>query len=137
MADCCDGGKNVMILACSGGSNVGQIANEAAKALDQLGQGSMSCAIGVGARLPKFVAAAEQAFCVALDGCATGCVRQALENAGVTPGAHLVVTELGIEKAHNFDFTRDQVAEAAGAVLSALKEAGLGPVGGCGCGCGS
>lgn len=27
---CCDGGNDVMILACSGGSNVGQLSNQAA-----------------------------------------------------------------------------------------------------------
>ena len=136
MADCCDGGKGVLILACSGGSNVGQITNEAAKALDQLGQGRMSCAIGVGAQLPAFVEAARDSLCVALDGCAVACVKCALVNAGLAPDVHVVVTGLGIEKQHDFDFTRDQVAEVAGAVAAALEELGVAPVGG-GCGCGS
>ena len=135
MSDCCDGGGNILLLACSGGSNVGQIANEAAKALDRLGQGRMGCAIGVGAQLPKFVEAARDSVCVALDGCPTACVAQALRNAGVEPALSVVVTELGIEKAHNFDFTLDQVAEVAGAVAAEL-EALTGGAGECGCGCG-
>jgi len=30
--DCCTPSGNIMILACSGGSNVGQLSNQAAKA---------------------------------------------------------------------------------------------------------
>jgi uncharacterized metal-binding protein len=32
---CCPGGENIMILACSGGSNVGQLSNQAAVELTQ------------------------------------------------------------------------------------------------------
>ncbi len=35
--ECCAGGENIMILACSGGSNVGQLSNQAAVELTQEG----------------------------------------------------------------------------------------------------
>lgn len=136
MADCCDGGPGALLLACSGGSNVGQITNEAAKALDQLGLGNMSCAIGVGAQLPAFVEAARNGLCVALDGCGVACVKTALVNAGLAPDAHVVVTDLGVEKQHNFEFTRDQVAQVAGKVVEELEGLGVASIGGCGCECG-
>ena len=63
------------------------------------------------------------------------CLR-ALVNAGLAPDVHVVVTDLGVEKAHNFDVTRDQVAEVAGTVAAALEELGVTSAGG-GCGCGS
>ncbi len=37
--DCCSSDNNVMILACSGGSNVGQISNRAAVELTREGFG--------------------------------------------------------------------------------------------------
>jgi len=37
-----------MILACSGGSNVGQLSNQAAVALTREGFGKMYCLAGVG-----------------------------------------------------------------------------------------
>ena len=102
MAGCCSsneptcacGSKDVLLLACSGGSNVGQIANDAAKALDGYGQGSMYCAIGVGAQLPGFIKGVREKPCVAIDGCGTGCVLKTLENVSVKPAVHVVVTDL-------------------------------------------
>ena len=41
--DSCAGNGSVMILACSGASNVGQLANRAALELTQEGLGNMSC----------------------------------------------------------------------------------------------
>ena len=130
MSDCC-GTKDVMLLACSGGSNVGQISNDAAKALDQLGAGRMYCLIGVGAQLPSFVDAAKSAqVVVAIDGCNVACAKKALENAGITPQVYTVVTDLGIEKGHHFNYTREEVAKVAGAAAEALSA----PKGKCGCG---
>ncbi|MBI3947722.1 MAG: putative zinc-binding protein [Armatimonadetes bacterium] len=126
MSECC-ATQDVMLLACSGGSNVGQIANDAAKALDQLGQGRMYCAIGVGAQLPSFVDAAKSAsVLVAIDGCAVACVKKGLEKAGIAPRVYRVVTELGIEKGHHFNYTREEVAKVAGATAAAIKGSGAG-----------
>jgi uncharacterized metal-binding protein len=111
---CNCGSENALIFACSGGSNVGQIANDAAKALDQLGQGKFYCLIGVGAQIPSFLEATRKAAqVVAIDGCSVACAKVALENAGVTPDAYVVATDLGIEKGHHFEHTKEQVALVA------------------------
>ena len=122
MATCCGQG-DVLLLACSGGSNVGQISNDAAKALDQLGHGSFYCLIGVGAQLPSFIERVkrEGTTLVAIDGCGVACAKKALENAGATPQVYTVVTELGIEKGHHFDYSRDEVGKVAQAVVEGLK----------------
>ncbi len=117
---CTCGARDVLLLACSGGSNVGQIANDAARALDGYGQGSMYCAVGVGAQLESFVRSAQAKPCVAIDGCPVACVRKSLENIGVSPAVHVVVTELGIEKRHAFDHTNDDIARVVGATADAL-----------------
>lgn len=120
MADCCASNDNTLLFACSGGSNVAQIANDAAKALDQLGQGRMYCAIGVVARLPKFIETANQADKrVAIDGCEVQCLKKGFEAAGVPVDVHVVVTDLGIAKGHHFNHTQDEVALVAGAVSKA------------------
>ena len=117
----CCGGDAVM-LACSGGSNVGQISNEAAKALAEQGQGKMYCAIGVGAGLENFIETTRQAgTCVAIDGCQTGCLKKALENAGLQADVYVRVTDLGIEKQPGLDTPDDHVAKVASAVTDALQ----------------
>ena len=46
--ECCTPGGNIMILACSGGSNVSQLSNQAAIELTQEGFGKMFCLVGIG-----------------------------------------------------------------------------------------
>jgi len=59
MADnCCTGGNEVMILACSGCSNVGQLSNQAAVELTKEGFGKMFCLAGIGGQLSGFVQSA-------------------------------------------------------------------------------
>ncbi len=45
----CVSEENIMILACSGGSNVGQLSNQAAIELTREGFGKMFCFSGIGA----------------------------------------------------------------------------------------
>ena len=59
-----------MILACSGGSNVGQLSNQAAIELTQEGFGKMFCLAGIGGNLGGFVQSAKDVpGMVAIDGC--------------------------------------------------------------------
>jgi uncharacterized metal-binding protein len=52
MADCCCGDAPIaLIFACSGCSNVGQLANDVAVKLSREGHGKMSCLAGVGAHI--------------------------------------------------------------------------------------
>jgi len=100
MADCCcSQSKPVMILACSGGSNVGQATNQAAVELTREGVGKMFCLAGIGGGLQSFVQAVRDAGpVVVLDGCAVGCAKAIMENAGLKAQQYLVATDLGIEK---------------------------------------
>ena len=68
--ECCTPNGDVMILACSGGSNVGQLANQAAVELTQEGFGKIFCLAGIGGHLSGFVQSARDVpQMVALDGC--------------------------------------------------------------------
>ena len=122
MSECGCQNKDVLLFACSGGSNVAQIANDAAISLDQLGQGRMYCAVGVVSKLPTFIETANKAEKrVIIDGCEVQCLKKGFEAAGVPVDVHVVVTDLGIEKGHHFNHTIDEVAKAAGAVCEGLK----------------
>jgi len=91
-----------LILACSGGSNVGQITNQAALELTREGRGRMFCLAGLGADIPGIIKtvreAGETGEVIVLDGCPIGCAKGIMERSGLPFGRALVVTDLGIEK---------------------------------------
>jgi uncharacterized metal-binding protein len=112
-----------MILACSGGSNVGQIANRAAVELTREESGKMFCLAGIGGHLSGFVQSARDVpQMIAIDGCETGCAKTTLEHAEVAMKGYLVVTGLGIEKNKNFTLTRDEVQKVKDAIRKACSE---------------
>ncbi|HPA69698.1 MAG TPA: putative zinc-binding protein [Bacteroidales bacterium] len=97
---CCAPAKRCMILACSGGSNVGQLSNQAAVELTKEGFGSMYCLAGIGGAISGFVQSAKDVDeMVVIDGCPIGCAREVLKQQGVTERNYLVVTDLGFVKA--------------------------------------
>lgn len=137
---CCEGGNDVMILACSGCSNVGQLSNQAAVELTQEGFGKMFCLAGIGGQLSGFVRSAKAVpMMVAIDGCPVGCAKAILNQAQVPMGHYIVITEEGIEKNGNLTLQRDDVERVKAAVRQKVGKTGAtvsGPVmGGCGCGC--
>ncbi len=129
--NCCGG--NVLILACSGGSNVGQMSNEAAKALTNFGIGNMFCAVGVGAGVEGLIGKTKQVdTVVAIDGCPIGCVKKGLENCGINATVYSVVTELGIEKKPGFECPPEDIATIVADIMGKLGIEG----GSCSCCCG-
>lgn len=100
----------VLIFPCSGGSNVGQIANEAAKDLTTLDHGKMYCLAGIGGHVSGLVELTKAAKkIVAIDGCPVECARKTLEHAGFKTDIHVVVTELGIQKVLDFMMDVDDI----------------------------
>lgn len=118
---------NMMLLACSGGSNVGQLSNQVAVELTIEGFGKMYCLAGIGGRLSGFVQSAKDApAMIVIDGCEIGCAKATLETAGVPLGAYIVITkDLGIEKNKNFNLSREDIERVKAAVKNlAVKIAG-------------
>jgi uncharacterized metal-binding protein len=115
--ECCASANNIMILACSGGSNVGQLSNRAAVELTQEGFGKMYCLAGIGGQLKGFVQSAKDvATIAAIDGCAVGCAKAILKNAEIPNFNHIVLTDLGIEKNKNFNLSDEDVRKVKDAV---------------------
>ena len=93
----------ILIFPCSGGSNVGQIANESAKDMTTLGHGKMYCLAGIGGHVSGLVESTKAAKkIVAIDGCPVACARKTLEHADFKVDVRVVVTELGIQKVLGF-----------------------------------
>jgi uncharacterized metal-binding protein len=121
--DCCASGSNVMILACSGGSNVGQLSNRAAVELTQEGVGKMFCLAGIGGQLSGFVQSAKDVpRMVVIDGCSLGCAKASLENAQVPMKNYIVLTDLGIEKNKDLNLKPEEVKKVKEVVKEALTK---------------
>ena len=120
--ECCVPGGNIMILTCSGGSNVGQLSNQAAVELTQEGVGKMFCLAGIGGQLSGFIQSAKDVpEMVVIDGCETACARATLENAGVPLQKYLVLTDLGIEKNKDFKLKPEEILKVKEAVKETLS----------------
>ena len=94
--------EEIILLPCSGGSNCGQITNQAAVSLDNLGVGRIYCLAGIGAHIDGMVESARGAKrIVALDGCQVACVKKTIEHAGLKVTDWICVTDEGISKSQN------------------------------------
>ena len=114
---CCSGNANALVLGCAGGSNVGQIANRVMIELDKKSIGRAYCLAGIGANLSGFVESAKAANTILVDGCPVGCGKKIFDNHGIKPARYIVITELGIEKNHNFDSVEAEVEVALQKIL--------------------
>ncbi len=95
---CCSSKTTTLVAACSGRSNVGQIANRVMVEVDKIGPAKSFCLAGVGAGLSGYVESAKAANVILVDGCPVGCGKKILEKYEVEPTRYFVVTEMGIKK---------------------------------------
>jgi len=120
--ECCAANEKIMILSCSGGSNVGQLSNQAAVELTREGFGKMYCLAGIGGRLSGFIQSARDVnTMITIDGCSLGCARAVLEEANVPLRQYLIITDLGIEKNKDFDLRQDQLRMVKESVRAACE----------------
>jgi uncharacterized metal-binding protein len=117
MSDRCAGGKTVLFYACSGGANVAEIADRAARELMCAGEGTMFCLAGLGAGIEGMVQTARDAdLNIVIDGCPMECAARIFDRAGVANYVQLKVTDLGIEKVKGTRATKEQVDRVIGKV---------------------
>ena len=116
--------EEIILLPCSGGSNCGQIANQAAVKLDEEGVGKIYCLAGIGAHIKGMVESARSAKrIVALDGCDVACAKKTIEHAGLLVTDWICVTEAGIEKNHVFQLLPEHIALIAERTRKSLAKA--------------
>ncbi len=113
-SSCCGGSakRTVLLYACSGGANVGEISDKAARELMFAGCGTMFCLAGLGGDIAGMVQTARDADVnVVIDGCAMDCARKTFDRHGITNYTQVKVTDLGIEKVKGVRCTSEQVAK--------------------------
>jgi len=116
---CLFGSSGVRIVACSGASNVGQIANQAALELANAKLAGFFCLAGVGAHINGMVESGKEAdMIVAIDGCPAQCATKTLQHVEIEPAIKVIVTEFGIEKSH--DIALDE--KTCSKVVEKIKE---------------
>lgn len=98
-----------LVYACSGCSNVAQLANTLAVRLDRSGLAEMSCIVGVGGHVAALVnKAASGRRIFALDGCALECVANCLKQHDLHANVHLILNQHGLRKRNGEDCTEAQ-----------------------------
>ncbi len=114
----------VCVLACSGCSAAGELADHTARRLQQLGAAKMSCLAGVGGRIPSLTATVRNApGILMIDGCPLECGAHVLRNAGFTNFKQLKLHELNVRKNDAGAVDEATVTRLANAALRLLKEA--------------
>jgi uncharacterized metal-binding protein len=99
---CLCGSSDVRVVACSGASNVGQIASQAALELARAKVAGFFCLAGVGAHIKGMIKSGKEAdMIVAIDGCPVQCAAMTLQHVEIEPAVQVIVTEFGIEKSHD------------------------------------
>ena len=107
----CCGGAPRLVFACSGASDVGAVADQAARRVSRMRLASMGCLAAVANELDFAmdpVKAAERI--IVIDGCPEDCARLTMEKAGVSAFDHILLSELGMEKGHT-KVDQDHVAQ--------------------------
>jgi uncharacterized metal-binding protein len=91
--------KRLVIYACSGCSDAGELADRTARALARRNLGEMSCLAGIGGRVKPMLNKAESAKQIlVIDGCPLNCARHTLAQAGFERVHHLELHRLGLRK---------------------------------------
>ncbi|MDD1759891.1 MAG: putative zinc-binding protein [Methanothrix sp.] len=99
---CACGLSDVRVVTCSGGSNVGQIANQAAVMLAREKVAGFFCLAGIGAHIKGMVKSGKEAdLIISIDGCPVQCAAKTMQHVEIEPAIQVIVTELGIEKSHD------------------------------------
>jgi uncharacterized metal-binding protein len=103
-----------LIFACSGGSDVGGLSDQAARQMTRSGAGKMYCLAGIGGRVEPIMATTRAAASVlVIDGCPQNCARKTLEQAGFSGFIHLELSqEFGFVKGQT-EPTMERISQVA------------------------
>ncbi len=118
--------NDVLIFSCAGSSNVGQIANQAAIRLAQEGEGRYFCLAGIGGHVSGMIESTKAGkLLMAIDGCPVGCAKRTLEHTGFNIDEYVQVTELGIEKNHEFSLAASDIEKVSRHMASLVSKRGV------------
>ena len=112
----------VIVYACSGASNLGQLANEIAVRLDRLGLAELACATEVATEVGAQDGDGQGASrpVLAISGCTSGCCAAMLEQHGIDVARSVVLAERGVAKAKHVLVDEESTERVFGQVLAEL-----------------
>jgi uncharacterized metal-binding protein len=110
------------VLACSGCSHAGELADHIARRLNQTGVAKMSCLAGIGGRVKSITSTVQKApELLMIDGCPLECGANSLRLAGITEFKHLKLHDLGVRK-HDSEVSEATVEHLANAATQLLSD---------------
>ncbi len=115
--------NETIIFSCAGSSNVGQIANQAAVNLSKECIGRYFCLAGIGAHVSGMLESTKSArMLVVIDGCPVACAKKILEHTGFNIDEYTQITDLGIEKNHQFNLEASDVQKVVNHMSSLVSK---------------
>ncbi len=88
-----------LIFACSGGADVGDLSDRAARQMMKDGCGKMFCLSGLGGGVTNIINITKNADTIlVIDGCPVDCAKKTMQNSGINEFKHFQITSLGFEK---------------------------------------
>jgi len=127
VADCCCSEKKtktVLLYACSGGANVAEISDRAARQLMKKGAGTMFCLAGLGAEIQGMIQTAKDAdLNVVLDGCPMDCAKKIFDRLGLKNYIQIRATDLGIEKKKGVPVTDAEIEKMVAKAQESVNRA--------------
>ena len=113
----------ICVLACSGCSAAGELADHTARRLQQLGAAKMSCLAGVGGRIPSITATVQKApGILMIDGCPLECGAHVLRNAGFADFKQFKLHEHNVRKNDSDAVDESTVTRLADVALRLLNQ---------------
>ncbi len=132
--DCCNNSR-VLLYACSGASDAGELADRAVRKLWEGGFAAKTCLAGVGADIAGFVSSARGADVnIVVDGCPVACARKSLQRIGIEP-ISIILADLGYKRGESA-VTEEAIARVADeikAMADSKMPAATGASSGCCC----
>jgi uncharacterized metal-binding protein len=93
----CSGGE-MLVMACSGASDIGCLSDKVARKLRDNGVRSMKCLAMVAADNQPLIESLKTANVLIIDGCPVDCGKKIMDKAGLTNYAYLRLTDHGFQK---------------------------------------
>jgi len=114
-----------IVYACSGCSNLAQMAHDIALTMDRDGIAEMSCISGVVGDVEPIVRFAKSNRpLIVIDGCSLACTRACCEKAGLDIDLFIALSDFGIEVADKKEVHFNESAMALARVYKVLTENG-------------
>lgn len=119
--------KKPIVYACSGCSNLAQMAHDISLNLDRDGIAEMSCISGVVGKVAPILDIAKSGRpIIAIDGCNLSCTKSCLEASDLKADYYYLISDLGFEKRSKWDDSLTENTIAMKSIYAQLFDEGIG-----------